>query len=1147
MAAHGQGRKIHLRLFLEGIEVPVVGASVNASIGSGASANVQVVPTDRALELKPRTLVHLFYLDEGAGPARWTIPEDEWGEAKDRGQYRLMFCGEIVSVSMSKSPGSRSVTFQCLDTSSYWDTTFQYMMSVSSDKLAERPAAYLGASDNLFDDVVNNPSTVLAGMLTKTPLTPDLQNATGLLGGVIHTLEAVGGVPGIRAGANLYNTIAELRVKNTHQVGAVEDDVTAGELFKARAFTQWLENSLGGMGDLVSFRDVVGLFNSHTYHDVCPNPTPRYILGERVSGLSDEIVATSAVSDELAAQEIFEYHSLIGGCNLDLAQRCVALAHKIGADPYDLAAIIQKESEWNIASQNVENWEDATKPPPGTFATGLIQFTPANVYDLPPLAARLTDFERKNVVWQKKWGEGIDDGGLNETELADQLDNTQWARRSVGVRILMLDVDEHFELMHQYFMRGERPPAEGWSLRSLLMKVFYPDYINKPGNTRFPDDVIAQQQGKSALPPFTTPDEYTALVVPKLVPGRGSGLADIPTREASNFAEKRRAARLLTQIIRPDVWFVAPPRCNVIFPEQQLSVNYARGYMREVSRIQLRTNLEILGSEENALLASFNYSPRVEEFRKEFEAGGHLTKNFTMQHERFTGIVPRFERMGQVNFFANKTLTEARAAQGLSSDADALRKHVADFNFFRHRFSSRSMEVSCYFNPYLALGFPGVVIQRGFTPPGDMTVQQVFSKIKESVTGFELEGGITYLPTAMLGLISSLSHSISQSGGTSSASFTQARSHRTADGSDDEFLNLFIGARERALDGVTMVTHFDHITSDIADSPEAAKFLYGRSVDPAPASSTAAPSLEDLQQDAEARLLDTVGINGGKITSVMVGGVGPLIRLSEGAFSVPAGVPDEHPADHDAVFFSDIIIEERVTFSDEDKETFATTKIQTPVEMALFPPWFSDVYYNDKIGKKVYEPLFGTGSVVDDQVFQLSNADRLGSLRSDHVYVDVAVTVPSTDGTAAAEKSEVRKIKVEQSVSIAQAVDALATVYGHLKSSQGDHLDLTKFIQNYTFRPVARMDEVLGRHVEFGKDGALTKGEEGFHSRAVAELTGLKGLINDPNKRMPKVSMGTPIQLNPDMDPRQARRAKVLAYRRELLGRGGDLGRGLEG
>ena len=1144
MAAHGQGRKIHLRLFLEGIEVPVVGASVNASIGSGASANVQVVPTDRALELKPRTLVHLFYLDEGAGPARWTIPEDEWGEAKDRGQYRLMFCGEIVSVSMSKSPGSRSVTFQCLDTSSYWDTTFQYMMSVSSDKLAERPAAYLGASDNLFDDVVNNPSTVLAGMLTKTPLTPDLQNATGLLGGVIHTLEAVGGVPGIRAGANLYNTIAELRVKNTHQVGAVEDDVTAGELFKAKAFTQWLENSLGGMGDLVSFRDVVGLFNSHTYHNICPNPTPRYILGERVSGLSDEIVATSAVSDESAAREIAEHHGRIGGCNLDLAQRCVALARKIGADPYDLAAIIQKESEWNIASQNTKNWEDVTEPPPGTFATGLIQFTPANVYDLPLLAAKVSHFQKRNVVWRKKWEKGTIEGGHSADDLNIQLGKTQRARREVGTLILELTPEEHFELMYQYFTRGARPPAEGWSLRSLLMKVFYPAYVNEPGNTKFPDDVIAQQQGKRDSPPFTTPDEYTALVVPKLVRGRGSGLADIPTREASSFAEKRRAARLLTQIIRPDVWFVAPPRCNVIFPEQQLSVNYARGYMREVSRIQLRTNLEILGSEENALLASFNYSPRVEEFRKEFEAGGHLTKNFTMQHERFTGIVPRFERMGQVNFFANKTLTEARAAQGLSSDADALRKHVADFNFFRHRFSSRSMEVSCYFNPYLALGFPGVVIQRGFTPPGDMTVQQVFSKIKESVTGFELEGGITYLPTAMLGLVSSLSHSISQSGGTSSVSFTQARSHRTADGSDDEFLNLFIGARERALAGVTMITHFDHVTSNITDSPEAAKFLYGRSV--SASMSVELPSLEDLQGDAEIRLLDTVGINGGTITSVTVGGVGPYIE-SWGAGAVPAGVPEEHPADHGAVFFSDIIIEERVTFSREDKEAFATTKIQTPVEMALFPPWFSDVYYNDKIGKKVYEPLFGTGSVVDDQVFQLSEADRLGSLRSNHVYVDVDVTVPSTDGTAAAEKSEAVKIKVEQSVSIAQAVDALATVYGHLKSSQGDHLDLTKFIQNYTFRPVARMDEVLGRHVEFDKDGALTKGEEGFHSRAVAELTGLKGLINDPNKRMPKVSMGTPIQLNPDMDPRQARRAKVLAYRRELLGRGGDLGRGLEG
>ena len=155
MAAHGQGRKIHLRLFMEGVEVPVIGATVNAAIGAGASANIQVVPTDRAMELKPRTLVHLFYLDEGTKASTGgRVREEDWGTSTIGNEYRLLFCGEIVSLGVSKQPGSRSVTFQCLDTSSYWDTTYQYMINLSStDKFVERPAAFLGASDNLFDNL----------------------------------------------------------------------------------------------------------------------------------------------------------------------------------------------------------------------------------------------------------------------------------------------------------------------------------------------------------------------------------------------------------------------------------------------------------------------------------------------------------------------------------------------------------------------------------------------------------------------------------------------------------------------------------------------------------------------------------------------------------------------------------------------------------------------------------------------------------------------------------------------------------------------------------------------------------------------------------------------------------------------------------
>lgn len=1139
MAAQGQGRKIHLRLFLEGVEVPVIGATVSGALGAGASANIQVVPTDRAMELKPRTLVHLFYWDEGvSAPTGSQVKEEDWGLSDVGHEYRLMFCGEIVSMGVNKQPGGRSVTFQCLDTSSYWDTTYQYMLNTSkSDAFVEKPAAFLGASDNLFNDLVNDPAQVMSRMLSQSPKTPDLQNATGLLGGVIRVLESVGGIPGIEAGANVYNTIAEMRIKNTHQLGAIEDDHAAEELFEAKTFENWLMGELGGMGDLITFRDVIGLFNSHTFHNTVPITTPRYILGKRMVDDNEEDddpaaerVATGTVEEELVAQ--------YKNCTPDLAKRVVQLASRLSADPYHLGALIAFESagRWSTTVLN-QSWPGGIReqPPPRTWATGFIQFTPYYVHHLSPLKAKVTDRQRSSLKWDKTLYAAMSIQGRVE-----YLANVNKAREEVSKTISELGVDGQFELMESYFTTGAGKTGTQWSLANLAMKVFSPSMINKPETTKFPDYITEANRS------IVTVGDYVDKIRKLLVPGRGG--EQVKTREAKSFADKRKSARLITQVIRPDVWFVAPPKCNVIFPEQQLNVSYSRNYMREVSRLQLRTNLKILGAEQDALLEHFDYAPRVDEFKEQFESDAHLTDTFLMNHERFTGIIPRFERMGEVEFRVDERLRETRASRGLSSDAEALRKNVADFNFFRLRFSSRNMEVGCYFNPYLALGFPGVVIQRGFTRPPGMSVSDVFEKIQESVSGFELNGSQIYLPTAMIGLISSLNHSVSQQGGTTQASFTQVRAHRTADGSDDDFLNIFIGARERAVEGGERSHHFTE--ADVADSEIAVSYLYVTSV---PVGVSESISQEDLD-DAARALTQNTGPDKGTIVAATAGD--GYFRMSPPF--LPTGLPSTHDPEHDAIFMNSLILTEKVTYTEEEKAAFATTEIKTPVEAALFPPWFSEVYYNDQIGEKVYTPLFGTGAIVDDQVFQVGKTKLAELRKQDPVTVTLTTTGGdgSSDGTAKKEKEETETISIEQDVSIAQAIDALATIYGFLKSADGA-LDVTKFIQRYTFRPVARLEEVLGslrdvknrgsEDLEFSSEGKLTKGREGFHSRAVAYLSGLKGLTTDPKQEMTKVSGGLKVQLNPDMDPRKARRDKVLSYRAELLGRLGDLGRGLEG
>ena len=57
------GHKLDLRLFIEGVEVPVIGASVNLAPNTPVAASIQVIATDKVHFLYPRTLVHLFFYD----------------------------------------------------------------------------------------------------------------------------------------------------------------------------------------------------------------------------------------------------------------------------------------------------------------------------------------------------------------------------------------------------------------------------------------------------------------------------------------------------------------------------------------------------------------------------------------------------------------------------------------------------------------------------------------------------------------------------------------------------------------------------------------------------------------------------------------------------------------------------------------------------------------------------------------------------------------------------------------------------------------------------------------------------------------------------------------------------------------------------
>ena len=302
------GQRLGLRLFLEGLEVPVVSAQVQINIDAPATASIQVVPGDKVLELKARTMVHLFFWDytqdqdPETGPADPEILASLYGitvdDAKEliaseperfgdtfdldlRG-YRLLFSGEVIGVVMSKSPVGRQAVLQCSDFSTYWDTTYQFFVSYSPNGnfLGTSSAVWAGGAA-MFDDLTAGHVSVMNEYLRQKPKTEGLKNVKGLMGGIISLLEAMGGVPKHTHGVNDFFTIAELKNHILQQITAEQNDDTAQRLFDSKAFMSWLTRGMSSLGQLVTFRDMMKLLFKYVYYEVVPNPAAMYIPMKR--------------------------------------------------------------------------------------------------------------------------------------------------------------------------------------------------------------------------------------------------------------------------------------------------------------------------------------------------------------------------------------------------------------------------------------------------------------------------------------------------------------------------------------------------------------------------------------------------------------------------------------------------------------------------------------------------------------------------------------------------------------------------------------------------------------------------------------------------------------------------------------------------
>ena len=229
------GRWLKIRCFIEGVEVPIIAASISATPDSPMVASLQIPPVPQGTKLLPRSLVHVFFHDPTAqhanmvGAAMDMDLSDTYIQNQELASYSLVFCGEMVGFGWTKNAINRSLVLQCVDPSNYWDYAYQWN---NTDLFGPGyKAMFTGGGTNLFTNFLYSPGEMLMGQIQYGIRNGSVQYPAlkGLMGGIIRILEKISGCyfdPNDHKykGANPFFALAELRLHITQMIAAYDKD-----------------------------------------------------------------------------------------------------------------------------------------------------------------------------------------------------------------------------------------------------------------------------------------------------------------------------------------------------------------------------------------------------------------------------------------------------------------------------------------------------------------------------------------------------------------------------------------------------------------------------------------------------------------------------------------------------------------------------------------------------------------------------------------------------------------------------------------------------------------------------------------------------------------------------------------------------------
>lgn len=1172
MSASGQ--RLGLRLFLEGIEVPVVAAQVQIGINAPAAASIQIVPSDRVLEFKARTMVHLFF---------WDYTQDFGGEASLEGDdelkgYKLLFSGEVIGVTMMKTPVGRQAVLQCSDFSTYWDTTYQFMISYGpgGNFLGSSAAVWAGGA-SLFNDIIDGHGSVMNSFLRSRPKTDGLTDVKGLMGGIIRLLEAMGGVPNHTHGVNDFFTIAELKNHILQQIVAEQNDDTAQRLFDAKTFMAWLNNSMSSLGQLTTFRDMLKLLFKYVYYETVPNPAAMYVPGERsTSKTTVKNVKVGLPDDDISAslrEKLRDMRNVAATASEGNTVNVNTLNQWTTTLKSDLRKILAIAAPNRFVAQANDLGSEAILIA-NNVAQGIVAYLPVRVRA--HLKTALVHLE--SVVPMRE-------GGSARLAIAD---NTPIWKQVVQAFDRALQAAGSRTVTRQKRKTEKTKPK----LDRLNSQIFRPDcFFAAPPqcNVIFPEQYTQFTFTKNFLQEVTRLRLSTGWMFGG---GQGGGVGGIfnqyhfaPATKDIKAAAKQQGNGSIRALLPWEIYSGILPKFESIHEmnyiagrsERRLGIKNKNTRGQSTSYAQRAANFNFL---------KYRFAARSCEISCKFNPGMICGFPAAVIERPFTPTSDELQ----------KALGEVNAGREQKIAADDISDHIRDI--------ARAVKAPTqYLGMVAALGH--TVGQDGGATSVTLTHARSHRITDDDFLNVYTKELTKEAETETVNTILDAEELIAKGDWKNIQMLIDA----TPQDLDREIINLLLeeeDAREKELtpdpdDDIAVEdrpTGFAPLLDPKAPEQKTQLAISEGEVQTLAGRHTIRGRTKEEELDgtnitisvpAGATKLKpgSKGPKGGEVTQIQLFTDGALAILGSeinkkaskvvqfyGDFHISPNEPQRvmlllapggtavlkafTPTKRkkvDRVKANDVLYMWKKVAIYEKVDTKRKIAKLIPIEEALRPPWFSPLYSNWFIGDNIYRPFFGTGSVVDEAVFvSPEGTATFGTSRGKQQQL--LEELEQADGDNAKIMQILERAKADSLSDIPDiesSLDVLAYLYGEVRRLG---LDVHKFVHDYTRRPIATMEDILGSaDLEYKVEDVggkrkltLVTGDPGFHSTAVGKFDSLLGLVDDPDYERPRIhDKGKKSPLSKLLDPRPGRREKVQAYIDDISASSGSLGVGVAG